>query len=153
MKDATHRALPINPTDQMVEAAYPLLSSMASGTPPRDKRIIRAIWAEMLHHSPKPIIQGLTKNQAKVHQFIELYIARHQLSPTYQEICDGCGLYSKSEAFATVSSLVRKKVLKRREKGQPRSIVLLMPTGLKPKRNFIFARGVTPRLRGPKNGT
>jgi len=152
-KELTHRSLPIKPTDQMIEAAYPLLSSMTGGTPARDKKIIRAIWAEMIEQCPPPLIQGLTKNQASVHQFIEAYIAQHQLSPTYQEIAQSCGFGGKDEAFVVVKALERKGIVKRREAGQPRSLVVLVPTGAKPKRNYIFARGTVPRVRGPKRGT
>jgi len=152
-KPMKHRALPVEPTDQMVEAAYPLLSSMTGGTPARDRRIVRAVYAEMIASSPKPVTQGLTRNQAKVHQFVEAYIAQHQISPTYSEIADGCGFGGKDEAFMVIKSLERKGVVKRRGAGQARSLVVLIPTGLKPKRNYIFARGVTPRVRGPKRDT
>jgi hypothetical protein len=150
MKPLKHRSLPIEPSDQMIEAAYPLLSSMTGGTPRRDKAIIRAIWTEMLEAAPKPLIQGLTANQAKVHQFIEAYIAEHQLSPTYQEISDGCGFGGKDEAFMVVRSLINKKIIKRRAPSQPRSLVVLVPTGMKPKKKYIFRRGTVPRVRGPK---
>ena len=149
-KKLTHRPIPIEPTDQMIEAAYPLLESMTGGTPRRDKAIIRAIWTEMLEACPKPLIQGLTANQTKVHQFIEAYIAEHQLSPTYQEIADGCSFGGKDEAFRVVEALINKGIIKRREKGQPRSLVVLVPTGMKPKKKYIFRRGIVPRVRGPK---
>lgn len=150
MKDATHRSLPIEPTEQMLEGAYPLLSSLPTGTPRRDKDALRAIWAEMLEHAPKPVLQGLTANQGKVHQFIEAYIAAHQISPTYQEIADGCEFGTKEEAFMVVQALMRKGIVKRREAHQPRSLIVCIPTGLKPKKKYIFARGRTPRVRGPK---
>lgn len=152
-KTASHRSLPIEATDQMIEVAYPLLSSLAGGTPRRDKQIVKAIWAEMVAAVPKPLIQGLTKNQGAVHQFIEAYIAQHQLSPTYQEIADACGFGGKEEAFVVCRSLERKKIVKRREKGQTRSLMVLVPSGIKHKKKYIFAPGVTPRLRGPKNAT
>tara|TARA_R110000744_G_scaffold326330_1_gene432075 strand:+ start:2426 stop:2920 length:495 start_codon:yes stop_codon:yes gene_type:complete len=151
--DAKHRALPIVATDQMIEAAYPLLSSMTGGSPARDKKIIRAVWDEMVAATPKPTMHGLTKNQLKVHQFVEAYIAQHQLSPTYDEISEGCGFGGRDEAYVVVMALERKKVLKRRQKGQPRSLIVLIPSGMKPKKKYIFTRGTVPRVRGPKRGT
>lgn len=152
MKPLNHKPLPITPTPEMVEAAYPLLTSLPQGTPERDRRIVRKIWAEMVETAPKPLNHGLTQNQAKVHQYVEAYIAQHQLSPTYQEIADGVGFGGREEAFVIIQSLERKGIVKRGEKNQPRSLVVLVPSGKKPKRNYIFARGVEPRLRGPKNG-
>lgn len=134
-----YKSLPIRPTDQMIEAAYPLLSGMKVGTPSRDRKLVLAIYAEMVESAPKPIIQGLTRRQAEVHQFIENYIAEHNCSPTYAEIAGGINIVGKrggrDRVYVIVKALERKGILKRRTRNQPRSIVVLVPTGLNLKKS------------------
>lgn len=137
----------------MIEAAYPLLASMAGGTPRRDKKIVIAIYREMVETSPSPVVQGMTRNQRKVHLFLEDFIATHQISPSYREIAKGCGFGGKDEAFRVAVVLERKGIIKRRGKGETRGIVVLIPSGRKLTNKYKLPKGSPLQLKGPRRAT
>ena len=67
---------------------------------------------------------ALTRRQAEVFQVIRKYIKQHGISPSYQDICAGAGLVSKSQAYDMVKRLeVRGYITRLR--GKSRSISLV----------------------------
>lgn len=66
---------------------------------------------------------GLTRQQAKVLDFIRAFITEHGSSPSYAEIGAGLGLVSRSSIHRHVHGLVRRGVLMQPH-GCPRSIAL-----------------------------
>lgn len=117
------------PTDQMVEAAYPLLDTMPSDTPDRRRRLVRAIFREMWANAEAPKETGLPDRQAAVQLFIATFIKLHGKSPTLQEIANGCGLCDRQHAFLLVAALRRKGIVERPERHQARGIRLAVYPG------------------------
>lgn len=123
------RYFPVDPTENMVEAAYPLLNSMPQTSPERCKRVIRAIYGAMIDQAPPRPSTGLLRREAKVQEFIHQYIETEKQSPTFDEISKGTGLYSRSDAFAVVQSLIRKGVVQKNIKRKHRSLDLIVRPG------------------------
>ena len=50
----------------------------------------------------------MTRRQLEVYRFIKKYILDNNISPSYDEILQGCGMKSKSHAFVIINSLEKK---------------------------------------------
>lgn len=68
---------------------------------------------------------GLTKKQKECLDFIKAYVAdNNSISPSFQEICDGIGLHSKSGVHRLVNALEERGLI-RLLRHRKRSIVLV----------------------------
>lgn len=123
------RYLPPEPTDNMIEGAYPLLASRPHDTPDRARRLVRAIYLEMWSLAPKPPSSGLTRRQKQVQEFFAQYISDNKRSPTFQEIGDHIGTGSRMDGFEIVEALIRKDVVRRKVSNSPRGIELMIYPG------------------------
>ena len=55
----------------------------------------------------------MTRRQLEVYRFIKKYILDNNISPSYDEILQGCGMKSKSHAFVIINSLEKKEYIKK----------------------------------------
>jgi predicted transcriptional regulator len=112
------RVLPEEPSRDMIEGTYMLLSTMPRGTPERDKAIIREIWREAVKLAPPARTGGIaTKRMRRCLEIIVEYIDDHNgMSPTYQEIADQMGM-NKGDVFKLVKQLVRRGYVETVEQG------------------------------------
>jgi hypothetical protein len=72
-----------------------------------------AVWermekAEKAAGGKLPVATGLTERQLDVLRYLTDYIAKHQISPTYDEICHAMGLHSKSGVHRLLNGLVQR---------------------------------------------
>lgn len=84
--------------------------SKPSNSPPRRKRIVGR--------------SGLTQGQLECLKFIKQFIADRVRPPTYQEICDGMDLHSKSGVHRYITALVERGYLEKTE-GRQGSLVVI----------------------------
>ena len=67
----------------------------------------------------------MTRRQLEVYNFIKNYIDKNKISPSYDEILQGCGMKSKSHAFVIINALIKKDYLKKIGKyGDARRIII-----------------------------
>ena len=66
----------------------------------------------------------LTKSQEMVLNAIRTFTAERGYSPSVRDLCEMCGLRSKSSVHAHLKSLEKKGYLKKHE-NQPRALVLV----------------------------
>ena len=67
----------------------------------------------------------MTRRQLEVYRFIKKYILDNNISPSYDEILQGCGMKSKSHAFVIINSLEKKENIKNIGKfGDARRIII-----------------------------
>lgn len=64
----------------------------------------------------------LTHWDYKILDFIKSYIAQHGYPPSYGEIGDGVGLYSKSSVHSHIQKLIQLGELETDHPGSPRAI-------------------------------
>lgn len=65
----------------------------------------------------------MTRRQADALKFIRKYLTKNEVGPTYEEICAGIGLASKSEAHRLVHGLAAQGALRlRAQAGHHRAI-------------------------------
>lgn len=63
--------------------------------------------------------------QRDVYYYVKHFIAAYKVSPTYQDICRGCRIKSKSHAYGIVKHLIDEGYLeKRKETNQNRQLSL-----------------------------
>jgi len=64
---------------------------------------------------------NVTPKQKKVYDFICKYIKKNDLSPTFREIMEGCGIKSTAHVSMVIDALVLKKFLLK-DYGMKRSV-------------------------------
>lgn len=72
---------------------------------------------------------GLTDKQREILAFIESEVKRRNIPPAVREICEEVGLQSTSTVHGHLERLEKKGYIKR-DKTKPRSIEILIPSGL-----------------------
>lgn len=101
------------PTNDMIEAAYPLLSARPIDTPDRAKRMAAEMWRAMWDAAPRPMTMGLTDKQRQVHNFLAEYIGEHGEPPLWREIIAGTGVATTDHLRRIIRSLERMGILSR----------------------------------------
>ena len=67
-------------------------------------------------------MKKLTNRDQEILDFIKTYIAKHGYAPTYDEIGEGVGLYSKSSVYDHMQKLFDLGELETDHPGSPRAI-------------------------------
>lgn len=70
-------------------------------------------------------MDGLTERQSEVLAFIRRFIGERGFSPSYQEIAEGVGLVSKSNAYTLVGALVERGYVSRPRGGRARTLAII----------------------------
>lgn len=117
------------PSHDMLEAAYPLLTSRPSDTPDRARRLAHEVWAAMWEAAESKFSLGLTRHQRSVHNFLAEYIGTHGRSPMWDEIIAGATVPNKDGLKYVLKALERVGVIARPNPSSPRNIVLLIWPG------------------------
>ncbi len=104
------------PTRDMVEAAYPLLTSRPVDTPDRARRLAHELWQVMWEAAPRPSTTGLTRHQQSVHNFLAEYIGQHDKSPLWSEIIEGTTVPAADHLRQILNSLDDRGVISRSNK-------------------------------------
>lgn len=130
--------VPTEPTPEMIEAAYPILTGRATDTPARARRAIYEIWETMLEVAPQmKATVGITKQQAEVHAFIAQYFTDHGFSPTRREIVLGTSCNCTKAVGDALKTLEKCGIIERHG-GHSRVIEMLVWPGEKrPKPRVI----------------
>jgi len=123
------KALPRQPTTDMVEAAYNIILHRQPNTEARAKRLAQAIYQMMWDFAPELKATGLPRRQAQVQEFLFKFMTANRKSPTLEEIRQGCGFHDRSNAVQVIRALERKGIVKRTEEGAHRSLQLLVKPG------------------------
>jgi len=121
--------MPSQPTNNMVEAAFPLIGAMPSNSEARAKRLIHAIYRAMWDIAPRPTTSNLTRRQSQVQEFLAEYINSQGKAPKYSEIAKAIGVNGRDEVYQIVMALERKGVVKRLAPSQHRALQLLIYPG------------------------
>ena len=121
------RAMPTEPTPDMITAAYMLIETMPKGTDARHKRIVNEVWKTMCDAAPEAQTSGMTRRQRECHQAIADLINETGMSPSYAEIGERMGK-KKNDVLYLVHRLRRRGILTFRD-GYKRSIRLLVQPG------------------------
>lgn len=107
------KVLPEEPSRDMVEAAYPLLTSRPVDTPDRARRLAYEVWGAMWEAAERPATLGLTRHQQSVHNFIAEYIGEHNKSPMWREIIAGSTVPTTDHLRHIIKSFERMGILSR----------------------------------------
>lgn len=140
--------VPVEPTDNMIEAAYPLLNARRHDTPARARQLCREIWLAMIDQQPRLRSPGLTGLQRKVHEFIAHHQAETGETPSYSVIAKHTGHYRTADGrrrkdggrpsiCRIVEQLEKKGVLSRHHSPRQTSVITLhiLPGEPLPKRD------------------
>lgn len=118
-----HRVMPINPTLNMINAAYMLIETMSKGTEARHKRIVVEVWKTMCEFAPSSEPPKMTARQETVLKAIVALMEETGKAPTYEEIGNRVGR-TKNDIHYILKAMKRRGILTYRE-GHRRTLRLL----------------------------
>ncbi len=119
-------AMPEEPDNNMVNAAYMLLETMKTGTPERNKRIVREVWRAMRDARPRPPLSGLTPLQHQVQEILAAWIDDHGKAPRYEDIGAQMGK-SKDAIYHIIKGLEKRGVIFKKKHAHNSLRLLIRP--------------------------